>query len=237
MAEGPLTQILARFALGAGLPDVLPPDPMPVAKEWFDLARNEKVQPNPNAITLATVDERNFPSARIVLCREIAVSPGYLVFFTNYEGNKGRQLTRVPRAAAVFHWDKLDRQIRIEGPVVRSPDSESDEYFAGRSWEKRVGSWASDQSRPIESRAALLTRILDTVGKLGLSPGELLLKGDKVNIPRPPHWGGFRLWAERVELWLGGSARVHDRAEWSRELTASPGGFDAGPWRSTRLQP
>jgi pyridoxamine 5'-phosphate oxidase len=237
MPEGPFKQLLARFALGAGFPDDLPPDPMPIARAWFDQARTDQVQPNPDAMTLATVDDRGYPAARIVLCRHFVSDPGLLAFFTNYEGTKGRHLARVPRAAAVFHWDKLDRQVRIEGPVVKSPAAESDEYFAKRSWEKRLGAWASDQSRPIESRAALLSKIWRTIERLGLSHTELLLKGDNVEIPRPPHWGGFRLWAERVELWLGGTGRVHDRAEWRRGLAPSGDGFTVGPWRSTRLQP
>lgn len=237
MSDGLLTQLLTRFTLGAGLPDQLPSDPFPVAKEWFDRARTEKVQPNPDAMTLATVNEQGNPAARIVLCRSLVPDPGYLVFFTNYDGNKGRHLAHLPRAAAVFHWDTLDRQIRIEGPVLKSPAADSDEYFSKRSWEKRLAAWASEQSRPIESRGALLTKLMQAVKRLGLSPAELLLHGDNVQIPRPPHWGGFRLWAERVELWLGSSGRVHDRAEWRRELAPAADGYRPGPWQATRLQP
>ncbi|HVW68264.1 MAG TPA: pyridoxal 5'-phosphate synthase, partial [Steroidobacteraceae bacterium] len=180
------------------------------------------------------------PAARVVLCKEIVVSPGYLVFFTNYLSRKGRQLERNPRAAAVIHWDALHRQVRVEGPVVQSPAADSDSYFASRPWQSRIGSWASQQSEPLASLAALQKTVAATAKRFG-TPDPTGAGSDAqgdFQIPRPPHWGGYRLWADSVELWVEGEGRIHDRARWTRELTPQAGGlFSAGPWSATRLQP
>ncbi|TLZ30482.1 MAG: pyridoxamine 5'-phosphate oxidase, partial [Gammaproteobacteria bacterium] len=180
------------------------------------------------------------PSARVVLCKEIAPKPGYVVFYTNYLSSKGRQLQDNPRAAAVMHWDALHRQVRIEGEIVPAPASDSDAYFASRPWQSRVGAWASEQSEPIASRAALLEAVSGVAKRFGVpAPGSPVAADSvRANIPRPPHWGGYRLWADAVELWVQGEARVHDRALWRRSLTPLPGGsFRPGTWSATRLQP
>lgn len=218
------------------LPDELPSEPFGLLVSWFREAAERKVQPNPNAMTLATADASGRPSARIILCKEINPDPGYLVFYTNYHGRKGRELAANPRAAAVFFWDSLDRQARVEGPVVQSPAWESDAYFASRPIESRIGAWSSDQSRPIESREAMAGRVSETMNKLGIDLGALF-GGRSVEVPRPPHWGGFRLFAEHVELWVSGVGRVHDRAGWTRMLTPAAEGFTGGDWSHTRLQP
>src|ERR1043165_1256483 len=223
---------------GAGgqehLPDELPADPMPLCKQWFDEANTRKAQPNANAMSLATVDHRGRPSARMVLCKEMDVARGCLVFFTNYTGRKALAIEAHPYAAALFHWDTLDRQIRIEGPVTKTSDAESDAYFATRRWESQIGAWASEQSRPIASRQALRDRVAEVIMRFGI-PKDGPKGSGGTGIPRPPHWGGYRIWAERVELWAAGEARIHDRAEWSRTLTPSGGGFVGGSWRATRL--
>lgn len=219
------------------LPDPLPGDPMPLAADWLAQAWARKDQPNPNAFALATADAQGRPSARIVLCKALHPDPGIVVFYTNYRGRKGLELDANPRAAACFHWDHADRQLRIEGPVLRSPPEESDAYFASRAIESRVGAWASEQSQPIESREDLLAKVGLTAMELGVAIEDLEGGSPEVQIPRPPHWGGFRLWAERVELWVGGPGRVHDRAGWTRTLTPAQGGFTPGPWSATRLQP
>lgn len=222
-----------------GLPDPLPAEPLITVERWLAEATRRALQPNPNAMVLATSDEHGRPSARVVLCKQLVPQPGYLVFFTNYLSRKGRQLTAFPRAAVVMHWDYLHRQVRIEGPVVSSPPPESDAYFASRSWGSRLGAWASAQSEPTPSRAALQASLEATARRFGVPvPGEPAAVADTdVAIPRPPHWGGYRLWAESVELWVEGGARLHDRGLWTRMLTASADGFEPGPWRSTRLQP
>lgn len=237
---GPLDQ---TDAPGPGrdqhLPEPLPADPLPLFVSWFDEAAARRVQPNPNAFTLATVDADGTPSARVVLAKSIDPHAGFLIFYTNYNGRKGRALAANPRAAACFHWDLLDRQVRIEGPVTRSPASESDAYFASRPWLSRVGAWTSDQSEPIGSRDALAAKLEATMRRFGIDPNAPPAKDDPgVTVPRPPHWGGFRLWVRSIELWVGSTGRLHDRAVWRRDLRPAGEGYEAArPWVATRLQP
>ncbi|HEV3181201.1 MAG TPA: pyridoxamine 5'-phosphate oxidase [Steroidobacteraceae bacterium] len=222
------------------LPDPLPADPLVVVREWLAQAQAARVQPNPNSMVLATSTRDGRPSARVVLCKDIAPQPGYIVFYTNYLSAKGRQLKDNPRAAAVMHWDALHRQVRIEGQVVVAPESDSDSYFAARAWQSRIGAWASEQSEPIGSRAQLLEAVKDTARRFGApTPGAPGADDSlKMTIPRPPHWGGYRLWADTVELWVEGAARIHDRGRWQRTLRALPkGAFRADAWTATRLQP
>lgn len=232
-----LLKLLDRFSHDRPLPEPLPAEPMPLFKAWFDEAVAAKKQANPNCMYLATATPDGRPSVRTVLCKGMDVAGGSVEFYTNYQSRKAGEIEAVWRAAALFHWDDVERQVRIEGPVVRCTDEESDAYFRTRHWQSRLGAWASDQSKPIASRSELLGKVGRVVAeRLGLDALRLLTGGD-VNIPRPPHWGGYRLWAERVELWQGGTGRVHDRAVWVRELTPADGRFTAGTWRSTRLQP
>ncbi len=226
-----------KFAPASTLPDHLPADPFHIFHDWYREAHDRKVQPNPNAMSLATIDADGWPSVRIVLCRGMDLGHGYLNFYTNYNGRKGRALLANPRACVNFHWDTLDRQVRVEGLVMQSPAAESDEYFNSRPWANRLSAWFSDQSAPIASRQELLTRAAAKLKELGLTEQQLLEQGDRVTIPRPPHWGGFRIYARSVELWLGGLGRFHDRAVWRRELTPGREGFVGSPWAATRLQP
>jgi len=221
------------------LPDPLPPDPLEIAALWLTEATQRAGQPNPNAMVLATADAQGVPSARVVLCKQIVPQPGYLTFYTNYLSHKGQDLTANPHAAIVMYWDALHRQVRIEGPVVRTSAAESDTYFASRNWQSRIGAWASHQSEPIDSRQALYRAVAAAALKLALpTPAEDEAQPDPgQKIPRPPHWGGFQLWAASVELWVEGSARIHDRARWSRSLSPKDGAFAPGPWSVSRLQP
>lgn len=214
------------------LPEPLPADPLPIFATWFSDARARHVQPNPDAMVLATVGDDGAPSARVVLCKRLVPDRGFVVFFTNYESRKGRELGAHARAAAVFHWDTLHRQVRLEGPVVRSPAPESDQYFASRAFESRIGAWASKQSEPLPSRATLIEQVRAVTQQLGLqSPTE----GD---VPRPPHWGGLRLWIDSIELWTEGAGRIHDRARWQRTLTKKDEfTYTASAWTGTRLNP
>lgn len=215
------------------LPDPLPADPLPIFAAWLREAREKRQQPNPDAMVLATVGSAGDPSARVVLCKQFAADAGFIVFFTNYESRKGRELFAHPRAAAVIHWDALHRQVRLEGPVVRSPESESDEYFTSRALDSRIGAWASRQSEPIASRATLLEQVRNAATRFGVKPGATA--GD---VPRPPHWGGHRLWIDTIELWTEGANRVHDRGVWKRTLSQQdPFTFSATAWRATRLNP
>lgn len=220
----------------------LPADPMPALEEWMAEATARKIQPNPNAMTLATVDADGRPSARIVLCRGIDLRAGFVEFFTNKTSRKGRALHANPHAALLFHWDDLDRQVRIEGPISDAPDARADEYFASRHPLSRLSAWASEQSRPAASRAEIDANLASVAQRFGVDLDTV--KRDpssvKVDIPRPPHWGGYRVWAERVELWSGRTGRTHDRALWTRTLTRtseSDLAFSGSGWRSQRLQP
>jgi pyridoxamine 5'-phosphate oxidase len=221
------------------LPDPLPAEPLVVASRWLAESWKLRQQPNPNAMVVASVDPEGRPSARVVLCKDIVPQPGYIVFYTNYQSRKGQELTQTPRAAAVMHWDALHRQVRVEGPVVRAPEADSDAYFASRAWQSRLGAWASAQSEPIASRKDLEVAVANTAKRFGTpAPQSDAALPDGVVVPRPPNWGGFQLWAESVELWVEGDARIHDRARWTRSLTRrTDGTFDIGPWTSTRLQP
>lgn len=226
------------FHLDEALPDDLPASPMPTVHQWLDHATRERVQPNPNAMTLATVDPDGRPSARIVLCKGLDPDHGFITFYTNKDSRKGAALRANPHAALILHWDALDRQARIEGPVLHAPDHDADAYFASRHPASRLGAWASDQSKPIDSRADLLAKVMHTVQRLGLDMDHLEQVG-KADIPRPPHWGGYRVWAERVELWVGSPVRIHDRAVWTRTLTQQDEHSYAPEtdWAATRLQP
>jgi len=205
------------------LPADLPPDPLPLLDAWLKEAFADIR--NAHAMTLATVDPDGRPSARMVICRGIDVRAGWIVFYTDRESSKGQALEVNPFAALVFNWDAHERQARIAGPVTLAPDSDSDAYWNSRPRDARVAASASDQSRRIESRAAFLAKVEQEAKRSG---------GD---IPRPKRWGGYRVWAERVELWVGQPARAHDRALWTRALAPSGEGFSGGVWRATRLQP
>lgn len=227
--------------LAQRLPEVLPENPMHWAAAWLDEAARQCVQRNPNSMTLATVGSDQQPSARIVLCKDFAPDPGYLVFFTNYNSRKVAELRANPQVAVTFHWDALGRQVRIEGTAVFSPAGESDAYFATRDRGSQLGAWGSDQSAPLSSREALLRQLQERARDLGLNVSDDLQSIESVDraaIPRPDHWGGVRVWASAVELWIEGRDRIHDRARWLRTLEESGANdFAAGKWKGTRLQP
>ena len=223
------------------LPDDLPPDPMHWAAAWLDEAARQCVQRNPNAMNLATVGAGSRPSARVVLCKTFMPDPGYLVFYTNYKSRKVAELRANPRVAVTFHWDPLGRQIRIEGTAAFSPAEESDAYFASRDPGSQLGAWGSDQSAPLASRDALLRQLAARAKDLGLNldaDTQSIGGMGRKSIGRPEHWGGVRVWASAVELWIEGADRIHDRARWERRLEQDDGhGFITGDWQGTRLQP
>jgi pyridoxamine 5'-phosphate oxidase len=227
--------------LAARLPDDLPGDPMHWAAAWLNEATAQCVQRNPNAMNLATVGNDAMPSARVVLCKDFVPDPGYLVFYTNYKSRKVEELRANPRVAVTFHWDALGRQVRIEGAAVFSPAAESDAYFASRDPGSQLGAWGSDQSAPLASREALLRQLRERAAGLGLNVSDDLRsihEADRPVIPRPAHWGGVRVWASGIELWIEGEDRIHDRARWRLQLERKDEhGFAAGGWSGTRLQP
>ena len=223
------------------LPAELPSDPMHWAKAWLDEAVQKEVQRNPNSMAAITVGDDGRPSGRVVLCKELVADPGYIVFYTNYHSDKARQLESNNNIALLFHWDNFGRQVRMEGVAVRSPAEESDAYFATRDWGSQLGAWGSDQSSPLESRAALIAQVGKRAMKLGVKAARNLKSitvDERAAIPRPPHWGGYRVWPRRIELWMEGTDRIHDRARWERTLDrGDTDEFTPGAWAGTRLQP
>ncbi|MGH6923253.1 MAG: pyridoxamine 5'-phosphate oxidase [Propylenella sp.] len=190
-------------------------DPIRLFGEW--LAEATEREPNdPTAMALATVDAEGMPDARMVLLK--AYEQGGFVFYTNLESRKGRQLAAEPRAALLFHWKSVRRQVRIRGEVRPVTAEEADVYFATRPRLARIGAWASRQSEPLESRFALEKAVARYTAKYPAGA-----------VPRPPHWSGFRLVPKEIEFWREGGFRLHDRIRFSRDA--------AGGWTKTRLFP
>lgn len=199
----------------AGLRETdLHPDPIEQFRRWFDDVLAADLH-EPNAMILATATPDGRPSARTVLLKGFD-GRGF-VFYTNYEGRKSRELEANPRAALLFYWGVLERQVRIEGHTFRTSEKESDAYFASRPRGSQVGAWVSEQSRPVESRAVLERRVQ-----------ELEAEYEGREIPRPPFWGGYRVEPEIIEFWQGRENRLHDRLVYRRAY---------GGWKTERLQP
>jgi len=191
-----------------------PADPLDIFAVW--LGEAEAAEPHDaNAMALSTVGEDGMPSCRMVLLK------GYdaqgFVFYTNFESRKGRQLLATPRAALLFHWKSLRRQVRIEGAVSPVSAEEADAYFASRPRQSQIGAWASQQSRPLEGRYELEKRVVLFGAKYAIG-----------TVPRPPYWSGFRLIPRLIEFWQDGAFRLHDRLVYSRA---------AEGWTTERLYP
>jgi len=188
-------------------------DPLQQFELWMQQALSAEL-PEPNAMTVATVGADGRPSTRVVLIK------GYdargIVWFTNYDSRKGRELAGHPFAALQFHWVELERVVRIEGRVEKVDEAESDAYFKTRPLDSRIGAWASPQSQVIESRTVLVANAARYGAQFLLNP------------PRPPHWGGYRLVPDRWEFWQGRKSRLHDRLRYRQ---------DGGQWVRERLAP
>lgn len=189
-------------------------DPIALFDAWLQEATNAEPN-NPNAMTLATVSAEGRPSTRLVLLKGHDVQ-GF-VFYTNFNSQKGQELLANPNASLCFHWKSLGKQVRIDGPAAPVSDLEADAYFASRPRGSRIGAWASEQSQPVESRDLLEARVADLTAKFG-----------EDNIPRPPHWSGFRVVPDRIEFWTDRPDRLHDRQVFARA---------ADGWMTQRLQP
>jgi pyridoxamine 5'-phosphate oxidase len=196
---------------------LIPPDPIERFRGVYALAEkiDRSIVPEPNAMSLGTVDGGGRPSVRIVLLK--GVDERGFVFYTNYDGRKGRELLGQPQAALCFYWATLDIQVRIEGTVTKVADKEADAYFASRERRSQIGAWASRQSRPLESPTALDERV---------AAYEKEFAGR--DVPRPDFWSGFRVSPERIEFWKGKPNRLHERHLYTR---------DGGSWRIDTLYP
>ena len=215
----------------------LPDDPLPFIEHWLDWSQAESGLRNPAAMALATANEAGSPSVRMVLLKALDRA-GFGVFYTHYGSAKSRDLDANARAAGVLYWDALGRQLRLEGPVVKSPAAESDAYFASRPALSQINAIVSDQSQPIESADELRQRSGALIEREGLSGNEAELASQAAELARPEHWGGYRLWFDTVELWAEGRGRFHDRVRFERQLELTEGTpTTCGPWRATRLQP
>jgi len=191
-------------------------DPLELFAAWY--AEAEKSEPNdPSALSLATVGPDGTPAVRMVLLKAFDAS-GF-VFYTNHQSRKGEHLLAHPKAAMLFHWKSLRRQVRLEGAVAPTTAEEADAYFASRDRGSQIGAWASEQSRPLESRFALEKRVAEFTARHVIG-----------KVPRPPHWSGFRLKPVLIEFWQDGAFRLHDRLEYRR-------GSPDAPWTTRTLYP
>lgn len=191
-------------------------NPFQLFEQWLDEATES--EPNdPNAMALATADSTGQPSVRMVLLKD--VDERGFVFYTNLESNKGHDLAENPKAGLLFHWKSKRRQVRVKGLVEAVSPEEADAYFASRARGSQIGAWASDQSRPLESKFALEKRVAKYAAQFGIG-----------TVPRPEHWSGFRIVPQYIEFWQDGKFRLHDRFVFTREDSQSP-------WQIDRLYP
>ena len=193
-----------------------PADPFVLFDRWFEAARNSDC-PEPNAMVVATISAAGHPAARVVLLKQFT-EEGF-VFYTNYDSRKGRELAAHSHAALVFNWLELQRQVRVEGSVVRIPAADSTDYFQSRPKKSQIGAWASPQSDEIPNRDFLEQRKAEIEEQYT----------DQEALPRPPHWGGFLVRPTLIEFWQGRSSRLHDRLAYRKG--------DDGEWSRVRLAP
>jgi len=214
--ELPLKDIRQSYQKSSLDEDDLLPDPITMSQKWLKEAIESTAVPEPNTFTLATVNEDGQPSARTLLIK--GIEPEGFIFYTNYRSRKGKELDLNPKAAILFFWQGLERQIRIEGKMTKLSTARSKEYFQSRPRGSQIGAWASPQSEVIPDRSILDDRIVEIGG---------IYKGRK-SLPKPPHWGGYILEPHYFEFWQGRANRLHDRLTYSK---------DNEEWEVNRLAP
>ena len=190
-------------------------NPFEIVRDWLNEAKKAELN-DPSAIALSTVDAQGMPNARMVLLKD--VEDGAFVFYTNYTSAKAAELDHAQKAAFVMHWKSLRRQIRVRGVVEKESGAQSDAYYASRSLKSRLGAWASEQSKPLQSRATLMAKVAKVTTQHGTNP------------VRPPFWGGYRITPVEIEFWADGAFRLHDRFRWIRENPNAQ-------WQISRLNP
>jgi len=191
-------------------------DPIKLFKVWMDEAKKKELN-DPNALSLATSSGNNLPSVRMVLLKEF--NQNGFVFYTNLNSQKGNELKENPNAAMCFHWKSLLRQIRISGTITQVEDNVADQYYNSRGYDSRIGAWASKQSKELKNRNELTNSIKEFKQKFN----------DKNNVPRPNHWSGWNLSPKRIEFWLDGDSRIHERLNYAIDKN--------GNWIKSLLSP
>lgn len=215
----------------------LPSDPMPFVNAWLEWARTDSRLRNPSAMALASTNVEGTPSVRMVLLKSVDVQ-GFGVFYTHYGSPKSSDFITNAQGAGVLYWDALGRQLRLEGPVVQSPATESDRYFASRPALSQLNALVSEQSQPVASAEVLQQRCAQLAAHHNIKLSDPRIRTEPGNLPRPANWGGYRLWFQAIELWAEGSGRFHDRVRFERELELEGHtAVHAGPWQARRLQP
>ena len=187
-------------------------NPIDLFKNWFKKAEESEIN-DPNALALGTADQKNQPSVRMVLLKGLS-NEGF-VFYTNFNSKKGSDLKNNQQASMCFHWKSLRRQVRVIGKVEQVTDKEADEYYNSRPYKNRISAWASNQSKKLDSRDTFLKKIAEFEKK----------HPDQNNVPRPPHWSGWRILPKEIEFWLDGEGRIHERlnyinndSKWTKEI-------------------
>jgi pyridoxamine 5'-phosphate oxidase len=214
MAELKIADIRKEYKLRSLLEKDVDPDPVKQFQHWWNEALMSKIE-EPNAMTLATSSNKGKPSARIVLLKGLS-NDGF-AFFTNYESRKGKELSQNPYASLLFFWKELERQVRVEGTVMKVSEDKSTEYFSGRPDASKIGAWSSPQSTVIKNRDELEENVIKYQQQFG-----------KANIPKPTHWGGYVVKPTLIEFWQGRPSRLHDRIQYT---------LVNGKWIIERLAP
>lgn len=215
MGEKTISDLREDYQQGELIEANIPEDPILLFKDWFEAAQKSDI-PEPNAMTLATASKEGVPSARIVLLKGIEES-GF-IFYTNYESRKGQEIASNPLGALVFLWKEMERQVRIEGTILKLDESQSTKYFQSRPKGSQIGAWASPQSQIIQDRSILV----DQYNSLDIQ------YANQQQLPKPPNWGGYTINPKMIEFWQGRSSRLHDRLRYTKHSSG---------WSIDRLAP
>ena len=209
-------------------------NPLNTLQEWLDEIKSSRTQPNPNCMSVSTVDSQGHPNSRMVLCKELNTVEGYLTFYTNYSSIKCSELENNRNCSALFHWDNFGFQARLKGFVVRCSEVKNDQYFSTRDLGSQIAAWTSMQSEEIDSLEDMKESYDEIMKKFQITDIEDINK----KIPRPNFWGGYEIWIKEVELWQNQKNRFHDRLQYSRNIKNEEGQILVEKdWKVIRIQP